>query len=665
MVSSFIPIVYVHHPVPLRELLTLNLPKERKYVYRFLEAFTGETTVFHLVDHIICCQIARPCEGLIVASQPKWGKRRKLLGRAFHRKSVDMFVEKIGSCCETFVGRLIESQGKVVNATHYCEVMTLDILLKCTFCLDNNWQDNKAISRFVEVVAMCVHHVTTRIYNPLYFLDAIYFRTPAGREFRKLVKEAQQFTTDIIELSRKRSQADGTNNDIVSQVYEEMGVSDEISVEDLASEVTTLLFAGMRGYVSRKVSMLPSQIFSFLCSYYLLAACALVYVIAFNTLLSSPTNPGNEGSLIGALNHKEEFIVILRSVFRFISRHRFLIFLSMGCLAARHVFLLVWVKTQNGYIESVVPGPRGWPLFGNTLQAVPIKPAGLRKFHSWSAEFPVMFKYMVSSFIPIVYVHHPVPLRELLTLNLPKERKYVYRFLEAFTGEGLIVASQPKWGKRRKLLGRAFHRKSVDMFVEKIGSCCETFVGRLIDSQGKVVNAAHYCEVMTLDILLKCTFCLDDNWQDNKAISRFVEVVAMCVHHVTTRIYNPLYFLDAIYFRTPAGREFRKLVKEAQQFTTDIIELSRKRSQADGTNNDIVSQVYEEMGVSDEISVEDLASEVTTLLFAGHDTSAHGVTFALALLSQHKYCWRKCKEEVMAFKGRSDFMLGRARGHLF
>ena len=149
----------------------------------------------------------------------------------------------------------------------------------------------------------------------------------------------------------------------------------------------------MRGYISRKVSMLPARLFSFLCSYYLLAACALVYVLAFNTLLSTP-QPGNDGqgAVIGTLSHKEEFIFILRSVSRFISQHRILIFLSMGCLAARHVFLLVWVKTHNGYIESVVPGPRGWPLFGNTLQAVPIKPEGLKKFHSWSAEFPVLFK---------------------------------------------------------------------------------------------------------------------------------------------------------------------------------------------------------------------------------------------------------------------------------
>ena len=51
----------------------------------------------------------------------------------------------------------------------------------------------------------------------------------------------------------------------------------------------------------------------------------------------------------------------------------------------------------------------------------------------------LLFRYMVSSFIPIVYVHHPVPLRELLTLNLPKERKYVYRFLEAFTGETIVL----------------------------------------------------------------------------------------------------------------------------------------------------------------------------------------------------------------------------------
>ena len=65
-----------------------------------------------------------------MASQPTWGKRRKLLARAFHRKSVDAYVEKIGQSCEVFVERLRGKCGGVVDTTHACEVLTLDILLK-------------------------------------------------------------------------------------------------------------------------------------------------------------------------------------------------------------------------------------------------------------------------------------------------------------------------------------------------------------------------------------------------------------------------------------------------------------------------------------------------------------------------------------------------------
>ena len=63
--------------------------------------------------------------------------------------------------------------------------------------------------------------------------------------------------------------------------------------------------------------------------------------------------------------------------------------------AIRQLFLIFWKYcTHNGYIESVVPGPWVWPIFGHIPTAVPIRPAGLKRFHEWTKRFPVMVKYV-------------------------------------------------------------------------------------------------------------------------------------------------------------------------------------------------------------------------------------------------------------------------------
>ncbi|KAL5264728.1 hypothetical protein ACHWQZ_G005714 [Mnemiopsis leidyi] len=305
--------------------------------------------------------------------------------------------------------------------------------------------------------------------------------------------------------------------------------------------------------------------------------------------------------------------------------YTFLFLLPLTIWIIRQLFLLFWRHfTHNGYIESVVPGPRVWPIFGHLLMAVPIRAAGLQRFHQWTKQFPYMFKYMVSSFIPITYVHHPVPVKELLSCNLPKERKYVYRFLEAYTGEGLVVASQPKWGKHRRVINKAFHRKAINSYRSL---------------NGTEVDVTHECGMLVLDTLLRCTFSLEGAWQHDKSVGRFVKVVSECVSILTQRIYNPIWYLDCIFFRLPAGKKFRELVNEAREFSRQIIDKSNE----EGPQDNIISHVLNSSNTASQL---DLANEVTTILFAGHDTTAHALAFNLVMLAQHKHCWEQCKDEV-------------------
>lgn len=49
----------------------------------------------------------------------------------------------------------------------------------------------------------------------------------------------------------------------------------------------------------------------------------------------------------------------------------------------------------------------------------------------------------------------------------------------SLTGEGLVVASQPKWGKHRRVINKAFHRKAINSYRSKIVQSCRAFTEKL------------------------------------------------------------------------------------------------------------------------------------------------------------------------------------------
>ena len=60
------------------------------------------------------------------------------------------------------------------------ESLLITLVRRCTFSLKGSWQHDPKIGRFAKVVKECVHILTSRIYNPLYFVDAIFFRLDPG-----------------------------------------------------------------------------------------------------------------------------------------------------------------------------------------------------------------------------------------------------------------------------------------------------------------------------------------------------------------------------------------------------------------------------------------------------------------------------------------------------
>lgn len=54
------------------------------------------------------------------------------------------------------------------------------------------------------------------------------------------------------------------------------------------------------------------------------------------------------------------------------------------------------------------------------------------------------------------------------------------------------------------------------------------------------------------------------------------------------------------------------------------------------------------------LSNQEIADEVDTFMFEGHDTTAAGISFALYNLAKYPEIQRKCREEVMEVLEDSD-----------
>ena len=52
--------------------------------------------------------------------------------------------------------------------------------------------------------------------------------------------------------------------------------------------------------------------------------------------------------------------------------------------------------------------------------------------------------------------------------------------LSCSPGEGLIVASQPKWGRHRKLLNAAFHKRALGGYRDKMEHTATAFIDKLL-----------------------------------------------------------------------------------------------------------------------------------------------------------------------------------------
>ncbi|XP_058503893.1 cytochrome P450 4B1 [Solea solea] len=317
---------------------------------------------------------------------------------------------------------------------------------------------------------------------------------------------------------------------------------------------------------------------------------------------------------------------------------------------------VLWLQRRTEFrITEHFPGPpRHW-LCGNLLQ---FKHDGtdFDLILKWAEQYPCAFPMAFGPFVCFLHIYHPEYVKTVLSSTEPKD-DVIYRFIEPWIGNGLLVSNGQKWFRNRRLLTPGFHYDILKSYVTLMSDTATT----MLDKWGRYANTNESFELfdhvslMTLDNIMKCAFSYNSDCQTEGGKNDYIKAVYDLANLINLRMRLFPYHNDLIFHLSPTGFRFRKACRIAHRHTAEVIrkrkealkeekELERVRSKRILDFLDILLSARDECqnGLSD----EEIRAEVDTFMFEGHDTTASGIAFILYCLACHPEHQKLCREEV-------------------
>ena len=214
-------------------------------------------------------------------------------------------------------------------------------------------------------------------------------------------------------------------------------------------------------------------------------------------------------------------------------------------------------------------------------------------------------------------------------------------------GDGLLTSEGDFHLRQRRMLQPAFHRKRVagyaDIMVEEAARVGEAWDG------GDERDVAADMSGLALRVVSRALFGaeLDD---DALAISRDVAEVGEFFDYLTIALFPVL-------MRTPLPRvrRFRAGIAHLERETARVI--AGRRGTAAAGNGDLLSILLAARDVEGDgtgMSDDQIRDEAVTLITAGHETTANGLTWTWYLLARHPDVEERLHAEVASvLAGRS------------
>ncbi|XP_005186325.3 cytochrome P450 4e2 [Musca domestica] len=265
-----------------------------------------------------------------------------------------------------------------------------------------------------------------------------------------------------------------------------------------------------------------------------------------------------------------------------------------------------------------------------------------------------------------IFVTEPQDVEFILSSSSLIKKSDIYEMTFDWLGDGLLTGSGPKWHKHRKIITPAFHFKILQDFHEVMNKTSNKFMEKLREaSKGdNIFDFQNMVNYFTLDVICDTAMGVSINAMDNPH-TEFAKAVEYICANINMRAFHPLKRSKLTYQFFPEYQDYCKAVKTLKDFTFDVIEKRIKLHRAQEENKTLDSghdefskprRAFLDTLLSARVddrpfTTQELYEEVSTFIFAGHDTTSSAISFVIYLLSRHLAVQAKVFEEQQRIMG--------------
>lgn len=297
-----------------------------------------------------------------------------------------------------------------------------------------------------------------------------------------------------------------------------------------------------------------------------------------------------------------------------------------------------------------LPGPRGWPLIGNMPQ---VRMARIHQdMERWSRQYGPLFRVRLGPTRLLVVADHDIV--NALLRDRPDGFRRSSRLrevgIEMGGTPGLFSAEGDAWRHQRRMVMASFTPGHIRAFLPQL----RAVTSRLEERWRKAAQAGVWIDLQadlkrfTVDAIAGLAFGTEVNTLESgdDVIQRHLDIVLSGLYR---RVMSPLPYWRWI--RLPADRQLERSNAAVRKAIEGFVAAARDRMQADPTLHEHPRNLLEAMlaaanagdaGVDD----RDVAGNVSTMLFAGEDTTANTLAWLIWLLHRHPDALGRAQLEV-------------------
>ena len=285
------------------------------------------------------------------------------------------------------------------------------------------------------------------------------------------------------------------------------------------------------------------------------------------------------------------------------------------------------------------PTPKGHPLWGHTIdfQVDPI--AFCTKAHRELGEV-VRFRVLNLWWYQI---SEPDLVYEILVkrhgdYHKARLNKQIFK---QFLGKGVLTNDGDDWKRQNRIVRPAFHKHRIDAY----GEVMVEYTLDMLDTwrDGETFDFNDAMMELTLRIACKCLFN-KDVLNDAPTVGSAMKVIEeVLVDHVNLPLPLPRWF---------PSKGNRRKIRAIDDIEQIVMRLVAEAREADVDTGDLMSMLvrarYEDGSA---MSEKQLRDELMTLVFAGHETTAHALVWIWYLLARHPHVLDRVLDEVDSVLG--------------